>query len=119
MVESLKALKDFIFRDILYILGGVSVILSILYAYDKMDVVCKDLSIFIVLYIVGISYVLGWLIQTTFSVFHIVTTSQNYRPKRWLIKLLFICFMRQNKFKKLNSSTKTNILAILMRMHQQ
>lgn len=60
MDESLKALKDFIFRDILYILGGVSVILSILYAYDKMDVVCKDLSIFIVLYIVGISYVLGF-----------------------------------------------------------
>lgn len=94
MNELIKSLKDFIFRDIIYIIGGVSVILSLLYAFDEMDVIGKKPSIFTVLYIAGIGYILGWLIQTIFSVFHIVTTSQNYRPKMLPIKLLYICFMR-------------------------
>lgn len=93
----IKALKDFIFRDIFYVIGGVSVIFSILYAFGKMDVIGEKPSTLIVLYIAGIGYVLGWIIQTSFSVFRFITTSQSYRPIKYsLIRLLYRGFMHES-----------------------
>jgi hypothetical protein len=95
MNELIRALKDFIVRDIIYIIGGVSVVLSILYAFGKMDVIGKEPSIVIVLYMAGVGYVLGWVIQETFCLIHAVTTSMSYRPKWCVIKLLYRSYMRQ------------------------
>jgi len=58
MNELMRSLKDFIFRDIIYIIGGVSVLLRLLYAFGKIDdVFGEEPSVVIVLYISGIGYV--------------------------------------------------------------
>lgn len=96
MNELIKFIKDFIVRDIIYIIGGVSVILSLLYAFGKMDVIGKEPSIITVLYIIGISYVVGWVIQETFSLIHVVTLSMSYRPwSWWVITLLYRLYIRE------------------------
>jgi len=83
MNELVKALKDFIGRDIVYITGGVSVILSFLYSFDKInDVFGEDPSIYTVIYIAAIGYVIGWFIQDISALItgQCMTTSLNYQP---------------------------------------
>lgn len=94
MNELVRALKDFIIRDIIYIIGGVSVIISFLYACGKVCIIKENSSTAFYLYFAGISYVIGWLIQEVFSIVHAVTTSMSYRPKWCIIKQLYRCYMR-------------------------
>jgi len=55
MNELVKALKNFIVRDIIYIIGGASVILSFLYLFKKIGIITKDTPAAIYLLIAGIA----------------------------------------------------------------
>lgn len=91
MNELVKALKNFIVRDIIYIIGGVSVILSFLYLFNRIDIIVKETHTAIYLFIAGIAYVIGYCLQDTFSLFGIVTTASYFKPcrlQKWLYKRL-------------------------------
>jgi len=93
MNELFKALKNFIVRDIIYIIGGASVILSYLYLFDKISIIEKC-STFGYLYIAGIGYAIGYCIQDIFSVFGL-TTTEYYFEVPYHIKQIYEHFARQ------------------------
>ena len=84
MNELVKALKNFIVRDIIYIIGGTFVILSFLHLWDqncilekfsKIEILQRTPSI--ILYVVGIAlaYVIAYGIQEFFSFLGLTRTS--------------------------------------------
>lgn len=100
MSKLVKSIRNFIVRDITYIVGGGSVILSFLYVWGKIDVSKKTINITIipesaniVFYIIGIgmAYAVGYCFQEIFSLLHIVKTADYFRPRfplRWLYRCL-------------------------------
>lgn len=104
MNELVKALKNFIVRDIIYIIGGASVILSFLYLCCKIDTSKQSINITIIpesanviFYIIGIglAYVIGYCIQEVFSLLHVVTTANYFRP-RFPLRWLYRCLVGEN-----------------------
>ena len=88
MAELVKAVKQFIYRDILFILGGASVILSWLYLFDSPLLPRGwkfDANIPVPFYLIGagFAYVLGYVVQDFFSIFRITTTAHRFTP--WCI----------------------------------
>jgi hypothetical protein len=95
-----KSIRNFIVRDMTYIIGGISVILGFLYVWGKIDVSKKTINITIVpesaniiFYIIGIglAYAVGYCLQEIFSLLHIVKTADYFRPwfpLRWLYRCL-------------------------------
>ena len=100
MSKMAKSIRNFIVRDITYIIGGISVILGFLYVWGKIDVSKKTINITIVpesaniiFYIIGIglAYAVGYCLQEIFSLLHIVKTADYFRPwfpLRWLYRCL-------------------------------
>lgn len=100
MSKLVKSIRNFIVRDIIYIIGGALVILSFLYVWGKIDASKKSINIKIVpesaniiFYIIGIglAYAVGYCLQEIFSLLHIVKTSDYFRPwfpSRWLYRCL-------------------------------
>jgi hypothetical protein len=100
MSKMAKSIRNFIVRDITYIIGGISVILSFLYVWGKIDVSKKSINITIIpesaniiFYIIGIglAYAVGYCLQEIFSLLHIVKTADYFRPwfpLRWLYRCL-------------------------------
>ncbi|HCO95357.1 MAG TPA: hypothetical protein DIU00_15645 [Phycisphaerales bacterium] len=85
MNELVKALKNFVVRDIIYIIGGSSVIVSFLYLFNKTDIHGKEIHTAIYILIAGLAYIIGYCIQDTASWIHIVTTASFFKPWRSLI----------------------------------
>lgn len=100
MSKMAKSIRNFIVRDMTYIIGGISVILGFLYVWGKIDVSKKTINITIVpesaniiFYIIGIglAYAVGYCLQEIFSLLHIVKTADYFRPwfpLRWLYRCL-------------------------------
>ena len=100
MSKMAKSIRNFIVRDMTYIIGGISVILGFLYVWGKIDVSKKSINITIVpesaniiFYIIGIglAYAVGYCLQEIFSLLHIVKTADYFRPRfplRWLYRCL-------------------------------
>jgi len=100
MSKLVKSIRNFIVRDITYIIGGASVILGFLYVWGKIDVSKKSININIIpesaniiFYIIGIglAYAIGYCFQEIFSLLHIVRTADYFRPRfslRWLYRCL-------------------------------
>lgn len=100
MSKLTKSIRNFIVRDIVYILGGASVILGFLYVWGKIDVSKKAVNINIIpesaniiFYVIGIglAYAVGYCLQEIFSLLHIVKTADYFRPLfplRWLYRCL-------------------------------
>jgi amino acid transporter len=68
-------------RDIIYIIGGSSLLLTLLYFFDNLQASIEKLSridritrLFITMLFVGFSYVIGYMVQDTSSIIGIVTT---------------------------------------------
>ena len=95
-----KSIRNFLIRDIVYILGGSAVILSFLHVWGKIDVSKKTININIIpesaniiFYVIGIglAYAVGYCLQEVFSLLHIVKTSHYFKPGfplRWLYRCL-------------------------------
>lgn len=87
MNELLKAFKHFITRDIIFIIGGAIVIISILYSFDKLPQ--SDLNIAYYLLGAGISYIIGYTLQDISCLFPGFTTKPRSSPnklQKWLYK---------------------------------
>jgi UDP-N-acetylmuramyl pentapeptide phosphotransferase/UDP-N-acetylglucosamine-1-phosphate transferase len=67
-------INKFFTRDLYYIIGGASIILSFLFYYNIFPFE-KDIASYLVIFILLISYVIGYLIQELFSLFRIVRTT--------------------------------------------
>lgn len=80
MNELAKVFKNFIYRDIVYIIGGSCVILSFLHLFDKTCIIRKDTHTAIYLFLAGLAYVIGYCVQDTASWMGIVTTSSYFKP---------------------------------------
>jgi hypothetical protein len=92
MGELVKILGKFFSRDFLYILGGASVLFSVLYAFDKN--IAGAYPVEIKIFVVGVCYVLGYLIQDVLSLTPLITTSQP-KPKSFL-KWIYKRFTKKN-----------------------
>lgn len=76
-----KNLREFIVRDIVYIVGGGMVLVSLLYRFDRLP----DEEMPLVCYLIGggVAYVVGNALQDVFSVFRFVTTAPVLRMGRF------------------------------------
>jgi hypothetical protein len=88
MNELVKTLKNFIVRDMIYIVGGVCVIVSFLHLHGYLKkVISKDTNVAVYLFIAGLSYPVGYCIQEVASLIKIVTTGHDFEPGRVRTKL--------------------------------
>jgi len=88
MEPLIKAFGRFIRRDVTYILGGGSVIISFFYCTGYFDRLLNLPDAFY-LFMVGIAYVIGYAIQDGFSLTPFATTTSYFTPSpivRWLYK---------------------------------
>ncbi len=100
MKKLTKSIRNFIVRDVIYILGGILVILSFLYVWGGIDISKKSININIIpksaniiFYIIGIglAYAVGYCLQEIFSLLHVVTTANYFQPwfpLKWLYRCL-------------------------------
>jgi len=79
--EAIGIFKDFIYRDIFYIVGGISVIYSFIFCFQ---VPTFTVSGYIIIYVIFISYVIGYVLQEIFSIIGLVITAF-YKPGKFII----------------------------------
>lgn len=80
--ELLNALRDFLVRDALYIVGGASVCVAGLYALDRLPP--SELPTALLLLGAGISYGVGLAIQETAGLVHLVRIAPIVDPGRFV-----------------------------------
>lgn len=89
MIELPKNVREFIVRDLIYIVGGGIVLTSFLYRFDRLP--NRETPLAFYLLGAGMSYVVGSTIQDMFSIFRLVTTAhvdKMRQPFKWFYKLL-------------------------------
>lgn len=86
MNELVKVLGKFFTRDFLYIIGGASIVTSILYTRDICINTLDEEPIEIKIFVIGVCYVLGYITQDGLSFLtpSIVTTSQVEEPCKFM-----------------------------------
>ncbi len=82
MNDLVKAISRFLGRDLPYIIGGVSLILSLEVAFGVRIV--RDLSTAHLVFVGAIGYVVGYAVQEFVSLSPIVTTAFRIVPNRFL-----------------------------------
>ena len=107
MVELPKGLQHFIARDLNYLIGGGCVVTSYVHLFGLLG--NEELPVVLYLLAAGIAYMVGYALQDLFSIFHFVTTSRVYNPRR-VLKWCY-CRFTNEKWKDLTSVdwSKANI----------
>lgn len=77
MDELFKALRRFITRELIYIIGGGSVVASFLYAFDRVPSPHDHVVLYLL--IAGISYVVGYVLQDAFCLLPVLPTAAPHR----------------------------------------
>jgi hypothetical protein len=72
--------KNFIYRDVAFILGGSIVLGSFAYSFDLSHLICTNLSVPVVILFAALAYVVGYGVQDIGGVFRISTTAVPYKP---------------------------------------
>jgi hypothetical protein len=88
MNELIKVLRHFITRDMIYIIGGTSIVLSFLHIWDALSILTPVTLIHWIG--LGFAWVIGYLIQEFFSPLQVVTTKPRSDPPdvmKWLYNL--------------------------------
>jgi hypothetical protein len=98
MGELVKAFQKFLMRDLSYIIGGSAVILSFLYAFDRLP--GESTSTF--WYVLGLAfaYVVGYAIQDALGVLRIIRMKAAHTPNklaRYLYKLYDRKYLKESK----------------------
>jgi len=96
MSEIVKGLGKFLGRDVMYVLGGITFLLSILYAVGIMKSTMAYLanSSVMTAYALGVSYVIGYINQEILSLTPVLTTSRITNPNsflRWIYRSFTHC----------------------------
>jgi len=76
-----KALTKFFLRDLVYILGGGSIILSLLYVYGKLP--AGNLGIITYFIGIGLSYAIGYAVQDVLTLLRLVRTKAGVSPNKF------------------------------------
>jgi hypothetical protein len=87
MNELIKAFQKFLMRDLSYIFGGGAVILSFLYAFDRLP--GESTSTFWYVLGVAFAYVVGYAIQDALGLCRIIRMKAGHAPNKlasWLYK---------------------------------
>lgn len=96
MDELTKALRNFLTRDVIYIIGGFSVLLSFLAFFGRANLrFLEQGGVMICLFLVGLSYVVGFGMQELFCLIGLLTTSFACEPRRCLFKWFYRRYTRQ------------------------
>lgn len=85
MDELVRGLSRFLYRDVLYMIGGTAVILSFLYLFDRVPSSTLPLAYY--LFGGGIAYVVGYVAQEFFCLIGVCTTADYFQPYRPLRSL--------------------------------
>jgi hypothetical protein len=75
-------IERFITRDVNYLIGGGSILVAFLHAFDELAP--TDWPLISQLFAAGIAYVLGYAMQDLFSIWGIVTTAPSSKPPKFL-----------------------------------
>jgi len=70
--ETFETFREFIYRDLMYVVGGISVLLSVCYCFGGPPISAETWTL---LYACFLGYIVGYALQEIFSVFGIVTTA--------------------------------------------
>jgi hypothetical protein len=81
----LKNLGTTIVRDLIYVLGGASILFAFLYRFNFLSQ--SSVDIFIKIFLVGLAWIIGYATQEIFCIFGLVTTAYK-KPNKFLIFLL-------------------------------
>jgi len=92
MADLPRNIREFIVRDLIYIIGGASVITSFLYSFDRLP--NQDTPVALYLLGAGFSYVLGSTLQDLFSIVRLVTTA-NYKKPNKIVKWAYQRFCNE------------------------
>lgn len=79
------ALRDFIFRDLVFLFGGSIVLASLLYAFSSLETATSNTLILVLL--AGVAYVLGWVIQDLFAILGMVIIKPYHSPANLYLRL--------------------------------
>ena len=88
--------RNFIYRDVAFILGGSIVLASATYCFDLWDPnALREFPISYVILFAALAYVVGYAVQDFLGIFRISTTATPYAP-RCFMRCVFCCFTRRN-----------------------
>lgn len=99
MSELIKIIRHFITRDVIYIIGGSIVILSFMYKFNRISTTNLPVAFYILG--AGVSYILGYTIQDTFSLLPFVKTRTRLQYNTFIQKLYKIFVGEDGKWELL------------------
>jgi len=88
----IKAFTKFFYRDVMFLLGGSIIFLSVLYVYDRFP--SKEPATVIYAVAAGFAYVTGYAVQEFFTLIRFIRTKAGVPPNT-LSKLLYRAFERR------------------------
>ena len=92
MNELIRALQRFITRDLIYLIGGGSLVVSFLYTFERLPSPNDHGALYLL--IAGISYVVGYTVQDSFGLIRVIPTTAPHRLNRYL-RFLYRCYVRE------------------------
>jgi len=113
--ELFSTFHDFIYRDLIYVVGGVAVIAAFFFAFDRLDNLCyadTTTTFFIIL----VGYVVGYAMQEAMSIVGVVRTS--YKAPGRLIRYLGRRYAPADPWDSLPSTNKIDSLALKLCVDQ-
>ena len=81
-VELPKSVREFLVRDLIYIIGGGCILVSFLYRFDRLPGERTPVAFYLLG--TGVAYVLGCAAQDLFSIARFVTTGPVVKPGRFI-----------------------------------
>lgn len=91
-----QVIRYFIYRDLIFILSGSTVIISAFYLYEKLELISEKLSLIYIFYFIGFSYIIGYIIQDIFGLLKINPVRAYLRPPPSIVKRLYRWFEGEN-----------------------
>jgi len=97
----IKSFTSFLYRDVMFVLGGSAIITSWLYKYDRIP--SGEPSVAAYILTAGFAYAVGYAVQDIFTIFRIVRTKAGMAPSPFG-KFLYRLFERRNvEFEKFSN----------------
>ncbi|MEW5735130.1 MAG: hypothetical protein AB1921_09765 [Thermodesulfobacteriota bacterium] len=117
MSDLIKLLKHFFTRDIIYILGGSSIIISSLYVFKRLPY--DKVNSYYALAAIGFAYIIGYAVQDGLSLVGVITTIPVTNPKSKCLLSLYKRFTNVTFPKKIELNTDIAIDRIIINEVEQ
>ena len=87
-----QVIRYFIYRDLIFILSGSTIIVSTFYFYEKLELISRGLSIVFIFYFIGFSYIIGYVVQDIFGLLRINPVRAYLKAPPSIVKRLYRWF---------------------------